>query len=83
MARDENKTLTLAVPRGSNLDLILRGFNGAVNKLADSIGGGLQAIALAQSTPQDNSQEVKEQIARLKSSRTELDTAIKQHNEGD
>lgn len=83
MPRDSSQTVFHDVRKGGNLDLILRGFNGAINKFADAVGGGLQAIALALSTPQDNSQEVKEQIARLKSSRTELDTAIKQHNEGD
>lgn len=78
MGRESNK-----VPDRMTVTLIVPGLVGALNRLADEIGDGLQAIALAQSTPQDNSEEVKEQIARLKSSRTELDTAIKQHNEGD
>ena len=81
MPRDENKTTALSVPRGSNLDLILRGMNGAVNKLADSIGGGLHAIALALSTPQDNSGEVQKQIdkftSQLKTGTDELDAAVK------
>lgn len=47
------------IKQGSNLDLILRGTNGAVNKLADAIGKGLAAVALALSTPEDNSAEVK------------------------
>jgi hypothetical protein len=50
---------------GSNLDTILRGMNGTVNKLADSIGGGLRAIALALSTPQDNSAAVQAEIDKL------------------
>lgn len=53
------------VERGSNLDLILRGTNGAVNKLADAIGGGLKAMALALSTPQDNSAQVQAAIDKL------------------
>lgn len=83
MPRDESKTLTLIVPRGSNLDLILRGFNGATNKLADAIGGGLHAVALALATPHDNSKEVQEQIDKytqqVRSLRTSLETAT--HNE--
>lgn len=53
------------VERGSNLDLLLRGANGIGNRLVDalfSIGGGLQAIALALSTTDDNSAEVQKQI---------------------
>ena len=61
----EQSSLTLIVPAGSNLDLILRGTNGAVNKLADAIGGGLRAIALALSTPQDNSAQVQEEINKI------------------
>jgi hypothetical protein len=41
------------VDRGSNLDLILRGTNGAVNKLADSIRAIAVAIA-ASSAPADD-----------------------------
>ena len=66
----------------SNLDLILRGFNGAVNKLADAIGGGLHAIALALSTPQDNSEEVKTLTAKLKQSSDELQAAIDKATKG-
>lgn len=64
------------VARGSNLDLILRGFNGAINKLADAVGGGLQAIALALSTPQDNSEEVKVEIERIRALREALQKSV-------
>jgi hypothetical protein len=64
------------VERFSNLDLILRGFNGALNKLSDSIGGGLRALALAISTPQDNSEEVKAQLAKLDASIDELQATV-------
>jgi hypothetical protein len=64
------------VAHGSNLDLILRGFNGAINRFADALGAGLQAIALALSTPQDNSAEIKELAAKLKQSTDELQSAI-------
>lgn len=71
------------VERGSNLDLILRGSNGAVNKLADAIGGGLKAIAIALSTPQDNSSQVQAEIdsltAKLNAGTTEVRDAINQH----
>ena len=53
------------VERGSNLDLILRGFNGAFNRFTDVLGGGLRAIALALSTPQDNSAQVQAEIDKL------------------
>lgn len=69
-------SVTHVVPAGSNLDLILRGTNGAVNKLADAIGGGLRAIALALSTPHDNSTEVKGYVEQLKASQVALQTAI-------
>lgn len=64
------------IARGSNLDLILRGFNGAVNKFADAVGGGLQAIALALSTPQDNSEEVKVEIERIRALREALQKSV-------
>lgn len=41
-------------------DLIL-----AINKLATSVGGGLRAIALALSTPQDNSAQVQAEIDKI------------------
>lgn len=65
------------VERGSNLDLILRGANGAVNKLADAIGGGLKAIALALSTPQDNSAQVQAEIDKATAQLKELDRSLK------
>ena len=62
------------VQRGSNLDLILRGFNGAINRVAD----GLQAIALALSTPHDNSAEVKKLTEELRAQTDALQSAIDQ-----
>jgi hypothetical protein len=56
------KRIVHDVAFGSNLDLILRGMNGAANKMADAVGGGLRAIALALSTPHDNSAEVQKVI---------------------
>lgn len=68
------------VPRGSNLDLILRGTIGALNRFTDVLGGGLQAIALALSTPQDNSGEVQKKLdevtKNMKSSTDALQQAI-------
>lgn len=52
------------VPRGSNLDLLIRGFHGIGNRLVDA----LHAIALALSTPTDNSAEVQAQIDKLSAS---------------
>jgi hypothetical protein len=72
------------VEKGSNLDLLVRGFHGISNRLVDAlngIGAGLQAIALALSTPQDNSREVQAQIDKateqLKTSTDALDAAVK------
>lgn len=71
------------IEKGSNLDLLVRGFHGIGNRLVDVIGGGLHAIALALSAPHDNSEEVKKQIERLKSSRSSLAESINKHNEGE
>jgi formiminotetrahydrofolate cyclodeaminase len=75
------------VERGSNLDLILRGTNGAVNKLADAIGRGLTAIALALSTPQDNSAQVQAEIdklvAQLNAGTAEVQDAINKQQKGE
>jgi len=75
------------VERGSNLDLLLRGTNGAINRFADILGAGLQAIALALSTPRDNSAEVQKQIDKLEASRQRLQQALDASqsttNEGD
>lgn len=62
---------------GSNLDLILRGAIGAVNRFSDSLGGGLRAIALALSTPQDNSAQVQEEINKLVQQLNVGTTAVK------
>lgn len=70
--RDER--LIIELPLGSNLDKALRLF-------IFTFGSGLQAIALALSTPHDNSAEVQKQIdkytAELKSSTDALDSAVK------
>lgn len=78
------------IAKGGNLDLLLRGFHGIGNRLVDSlngIGAGLQAIALALSTPQDNSQQVQEQIDKLtqeiRGVRTGLSTAVDNQTKGD
>lgn len=80
--RDETRRTVHVVERNSNLDLILRGFNGAINKFADAVGGGLQAIALALSTPHDNSAEVQKKIdeltASLKPEADALEDVVKQ-----
>lgn len=70
------------VEKAGNLYFLLNGFNGALNKLASEIGGGLRAIALALSTPEDNSAEVKELTAKLKQSTDVLQSAIDQATKG-
>lgn len=61
----DHRYLTHEVDRRGNLFFLLNGFNGALNKLASEIGGGLQALALAVATPQDNSKEVQAHIDQL------------------
>ena len=67
------------VDRNSNLDLILRGFNGAVNRFADVLGHGLAAIATALATSKDNSAEVKALTDKLRASTDALDQAVKRN----
>lgn len=78
--RGKSQVMVHEVEFRSNLDLLLRGFNGAINRSADLIGGGLQAIALALSTPHDNSAEVQRQIdaveQRVKGASNALQSAI-------
>lgn len=68
------------VKPGTNLDLILRGAIGAINRFSDALGGGLRAIALALSTPQDNSAEVQKELdkveLKLKTATDQLQSAI-------
>lgn len=65
---------------GSNLDWILRGLIGALNRFTDILGAGLKAVALALSTPQDNSPQVQQELdkveAKLKSTTDKLQSAI-------
>lgn len=72
------------IEKGSNLDLLIRGFHGIGNRLVDSvngIGAGLQAIALAVSTPKDNSQEVKALTDRIRKQADILEQSAKQKGE--
>lgn len=62
------------VERGSNLDLLIRGFHGIGNRLVDAI----LALAVALSTSEDNSAEIRELTARIKTQVSALDTAAKQ-----
>lgn len=70
------------VEKGGNLYFLLNGFNGALNRLASEMGGGLRAIALALSTPQDNSAQVQGEIdkyvAQLNASTDNVEDAIEQ-----
>jgi len=75
------------VEKGSNLDLILRGTNSAINKLASAIFNGLDLVALALSTPQDNSAQVQaeldKQVALLNAGTANLGDAINEQQKGD
>jgi hypothetical protein len=58
--RRRDNRLIIELPKGGNLDAVLRLFT-------TTLGGGLQAIALALSTPQDNSTEVQRRIDAIAS----------------
>lgn len=64
--------ITHEIDRGSNLDLLLRGFNGIGNRLVDA----LLAIAQAISTTEDNSAEIKQITDKVRASREALEKAI-------
>jgi len=68
--------------RGS-LYYLINAFIGAYNRRTDMESKALQAIALALSTPQDNSAEVKAQIAKLEASRQQLDAALNNQPKGE
>ena len=73
------KTYHEVDPKGS-LYYLINVFIGAYNRRTDVLGAGLQAIALALSTPQDNSAEVQAHInqaaAKLKQQTDALATAV-------
>jgi hypothetical protein len=64
------------VEKNGNLYFLANAFIGALNRLADQIGGGLQAVALALATEEDNSAEIKALTDKLAASRESLETAI-------
>lgn len=82
--RDDTRTITLVVPFKSNLDLLARGSIGALNKLADAIGGGLRAVALALSTKEDNSAavqvELDKQAEKMNASAAAIEEALANFN---
>lgn len=60
----------------SNLDLILRGFNGALNRFTDTLGHGFEILALALSTGEDNSAEIRELAAKVRAVREKIQTSV-------
>ena len=70
------------VRKQGNLYFLINAVIGAYNRRTDALSGGMQAIALALSTPQDNSTAVQAEIdrltAELKASRLNVEEAIKQ-----
>ena len=76
-AKTQRVVITHEVEKGSRLDLLVSGvLNGGLNRLADEIGDGLHAIALALSTKEDNSAQVLELTNKVKAVREKLKTAI-------
>ena len=64
------------VEKTGNLYYLLNASIGAVNRLADSLGHGLVAIALAISTKEDNSAEIRTLADKLKQSNDALEAAV-------
>ena len=73
------KTVHEVDSRGT-LYYLINAFIGAYNRRTDALSGGLHAIALALSTPQDNSGDVQAHInqatAKLKQQTDALATAV-------
>ena len=70
MGRDER--IIHEVYKGSNLDLVLRGLITSTNRFSDAVENGLVAIAVALSTPHDNSEAVFEQVEKLRAAKKSL-----------
>lgn len=64
---------------------LIRGLSASINAVAVNLGDGLHAIALALSTPNDNSTEVQklidEQAAKLDRDATAINDALNQINQ--
>lgn len=71
------------VPKGGNLDLLIRGFHGIANRFVDELGDGLHAIALALSTKEDNSAQILEFASQIKAMREKLKTAVDNQTKGE
>lgn len=65
----------------SGLNYFINALIGAYNRRTDVMGRGFTAIALALSTPNDNSEEIKALTAKLKASTDELESAVKSQSE--
>lgn len=90
-------TVTLEVPDGKNLDALIGSLAGAINRHADAvappetslaealnnIGEGLQAIALALSTKEDNSAQILEFASRIKTQREKLKQSVDNQTKGE
>jgi len=78
--------ITIRVRKESHLAFLLNAFIGAYNRRTDALAGGLKAIALALSTPQDNSAQVQAEInnlaAQLNAGTSNLGDAINEQTKG-
>lgn len=81
--KPDTSTVFHEVARNSNLDLILRGFNGAFNRFTDTLGHGFEILALALSTKEDNSGEIRDLATRIKAVREKLQTSVDNQTKGD
>lgn len=67
--QDSGNRLIVELPRNGNLDQVLRLF-------IDTVGDGLHAIALALSTKEDNSAEIRALAEKVKAVRQKLQTSV-------
>lgn len=74
--RENSDRITLEVPLKGNLDQVLRLF-------IATFGDGLHAIALALSTKEDNSAEIRELAEKVKAVREKLQTSVDNQQKGD
>lgn len=74
--REPTDRLILEVPFETNLDRVLRLF-------ITTLGSGLHAIALALSTNEDNSAEIREQADKVRAVREKLQTSVSNQQKGD
>ena len=83
---NDQMDISVRVNKESHLAFLVSAFLGAYNRRTDALAKGMNAIALALSTPQDNSSQVQAEIdkltAQLNASTDTVEDAINQQQKG-